>query len=131
MEGIVRKGELLFVPRGWWHLAINLEESVAITQNFVSSVNLPHVLKFLSKSPHKRFYQSTLKFQSSSLSVLSMRLVGETPDQVSGVDEDRRQHLYKDFMQALERSRPDLKVEEQQRKEGLEKEKQLAKLIQV
>ena len=25
VEGIVRAGEVLFVPRGWWHLAINLE----------------------------------------------------------------------------------------------------------
>lgn len=25
LEGVVREGELLFVPRGWWHLAINLE----------------------------------------------------------------------------------------------------------
>ena len=25
IEGIVRAGEVLFVPRGWWHLALNLE----------------------------------------------------------------------------------------------------------
>ena len=25
LEGIVRAGEVLYVPRGWWHLAINLE----------------------------------------------------------------------------------------------------------
>ena len=25
LEGIVREGEILFVPRGWWHLAMNLE----------------------------------------------------------------------------------------------------------
>ena len=25
VEGIVQAGEVLFVPRGWWHLAINLE----------------------------------------------------------------------------------------------------------
>ena len=25
LEGVVREGELLFVPRGWWHLAMNLE----------------------------------------------------------------------------------------------------------
>ena len=41
----MRSGELIFVPRGWWHLAINLEESIAITQNYVSSINLPHVLR--------------------------------------------------------------------------------------
>ena len=25
VEGIVQAGEVLFVPRGWWHLAMNLE----------------------------------------------------------------------------------------------------------
>ena len=25
VEGIVREGEVIFVPRGWWHLAMNLE----------------------------------------------------------------------------------------------------------
>ncbi len=47
LECIVRAGELLFVPRGWWHCAINLEESIAITQNYVSEANLGHVLAFL------------------------------------------------------------------------------------
>jgi hypothetical protein len=47
IECIVRAGELIFVPRGWWHMAINLEDGVAITQNCVSRTNLPHVLSFL------------------------------------------------------------------------------------
>ena len=28
VEGVVRAGEVLFVPRGWWHMAINLEVRV-------------------------------------------------------------------------------------------------------
>jgi hypothetical protein len=44
-EAICEAGELIFVPRGWWHLVINLEDSVAITQNYVSSQNLPQVGK--------------------------------------------------------------------------------------
>lgn len=47
VEGIVRAGEVLFVPQGWWHLAMNLEETVAVTQNFVSRINLQTVLHLL------------------------------------------------------------------------------------
>ncbi|KAF4391553.1 hypothetical protein G4B88_030704 [Cannabis sativa] len=41
--------EVIFVPNGWWHLVINLEESVAITQNYVSMSNLLNVLDFLQR----------------------------------------------------------------------------------
>ncbi len=50
-ECVLKRGELLFVPRSWWHCAINLEETLAITQNYVSRANLRYVLNFL-KSPH-------------------------------------------------------------------------------
>jgi hypothetical protein len=48
-ECTLRAGELLFVPRGWWHTAINLEETVAVTQNYVSQANLAHVAAFLAR----------------------------------------------------------------------------------
>ncbi|KAK3282466.1 hypothetical protein CYMTET_9801 [Cymbomonas tetramitiformis] len=50
LECICREGDLLFVPRGWWHMALNLEHSVAVTQNFVSQVNLPHVRKYIKQA---------------------------------------------------------------------------------
>ncbi|CAI0406472.1 unnamed protein product [Linum tenue] len=49
VECICRAGEVIFVPNGWWHLVINLEESIAITQNFVSRRNLLNVLDFLKR----------------------------------------------------------------------------------
>lgn len=51
LECTLKAGEVLFVPRRWWHMAINLEETIAVTQNYVSAANLKHVLAFLS-SPH-------------------------------------------------------------------------------
>jgi hypothetical protein len=36
VECICRAGEVVFVPNGWWHIVINLEDSIAITQNYVS-----------------------------------------------------------------------------------------------
>ena len=32
---------------GWWHLVVNLSESIAVTQNFVPPAHLKSVLKFL------------------------------------------------------------------------------------
>jgi oxalate decarboxylase/phosphoglucose isomerase-like protein (cupin superfamily) len=39
IECVCRTGEVVFVPNGWWHLVINLEESIAITQNYVSRLD--------------------------------------------------------------------------------------------
>ncbi|CAN0879256.1 Arginine-specific demethylase JMJ22 [Linum grandiflorum] len=49
VECICRAGEVIFVPNGWWHLVINLEESIAITQNYVSRRNLLNVIDFLKR----------------------------------------------------------------------------------
>jgi len=37
VECVVHAGELLFVPHGWWHCVLNLDDSIAITHNYVSS----------------------------------------------------------------------------------------------
>ena len=41
----------MYVPSGWWHLVINLDDSVALTQNFVSVNELPAVLAFMKYTP--------------------------------------------------------------------------------
>ncbi|KAI9806823.1 MAG: hypothetical protein M1833_002480 [Piccolia ochrophora] len=52
-EGICGEGEMLHVPSGWWHLVINLEPTIAITQNFVPAVHLSAVLHFLRDKPQQ------------------------------------------------------------------------------
>eukprot|EP00939_MAST-03C_sp_MAST-3C-sp1_P000490 g490.t1 len=73
-----REGDLVFVPTGWWHAVLNLEETVALTQNFVSERNVRRVLHFLKK---KR-------------------------DQVSGCGEGHL--LYDTFAHALKTKKPSL-----------------------
>jgi hypothetical protein len=46
-EGICYAGEVLHVPSGWFHLVLNIEDSLALTQNFVPREKLPDVLGFL------------------------------------------------------------------------------------
>lgn len=45
--GITFPGECMYVPSGWWHMVINLDDSVALTQNFVPEVKLANALHFL------------------------------------------------------------------------------------
>lgn len=47
VEGICKAGEILHVPSGWWHLVVNLESGIAITQNFVPKSHLVDALAFL------------------------------------------------------------------------------------
>ncbi|KAG9626492.1 putative F-box and JmjC domain protein, partial [Aureobasidium melanogenum] len=51
IEGICEAGELLYVPAGWYHLVVNLEDSIALTQNFVPRQRLASVLHFLRDKP--------------------------------------------------------------------------------
>lgn len=80
LEGVCREGEIVFVPHGWWHLVLNLDESIAVTQNLVCKGNMKGVLRFLK----------------------------DKPDQVSGLSYDKRPELNNNFRAALEEHQPEL-----------------------
>ncbi|DBA74433.1 hypothetical protein WJX77_011321 [Trebouxia sp. C0004] len=105
LEGICRAGEVLFVPRGWWHMALNLEESIAVTQNYVSSANLQHVVDFLK---------------------------GGRAELVSGCPFEQRGRLHDAFLSALQQQRPQVLKElkrQQQRKQAAKAPSQLSALF--
>lgn len=36
-------GEMLFVPSTWWHTVLNVDDTVAVTQNFINTGNFHFV----------------------------------------------------------------------------------------
>ncbi|KAK7191584.1 hypothetical protein DPSP01_004807 [Paraphaeosphaeria sporulosa] len=79
-EGICRAGEILHVPSGWFHLVLNLEDGLALTQNFVPKKKLADVLGFLR----------------------------DQRDQVSGFNDDVCDHAYELFVERLREKHPQI-----------------------
>jgi len=120
-ESVCETGEIFYVPAGWWHLVVNLESSIAVTQNFVSPSNLAGVLYFFK---HRGDQVSGFKLKSSlegsnpingSISIASATATatdtrnGELAD-YRGEEEDETGGgaVFARFVAALEERFPDL-----------------------
>ena len=51
LEFVQQPGELVFVPRGWWHCTVTVEASVALTQNQVQPSDAAAALRELAEAP--------------------------------------------------------------------------------
>ena len=59
VEFIQNPGETVFIPSGWWFAYVNLEDSIAITQNFVSQANFDRAWRAL-RSKRRKFAEHFL-----------------------------------------------------------------------
>lgn len=81
--GITFPGEVMYVPSGWWHSVINLDDSVALTQNFVPQAKVGNVLHFF-------------KNKRAQMSGFRPAQVRQAMDQVMTAEDDKiRQYAQK------------------------------------
>ncbi|XP_031568709.1 bifunctional arginine demethylase and lysyl-hydroxylase PSR-like [Actinia tenebrosa] len=49
LECVQKAREMMFIPSGWWHSVVNLDDTVAVTQNFCNKYSFKSCLKELKE----------------------------------------------------------------------------------
>jgi histone arginine demethylase JMJD6 len=67
---IQKPGELVFIPSKWWHIVLNLTDTIAITHNFTSRCNFDSVWRMTRKQRKKFFIRWQEKLSKSNPDLL-------------------------------------------------------------
>jgi histone arginine demethylase JMJD6 len=73
VEFVQEESQTVFVPSDWWHAVLNLEDTIAITQNFASATNLDNVWRSMRRG-RRRLSQIFLRKLESAEPELAARL---------------------------------------------------------
>ena len=89
MTCIQKPGETVFVPGGWWHAVLNLDDTMAVTQNFVNNNNLDRVWRSIRKDNGKISRQFLNSMKEKQPSVYKRLLELNQADQFVMLDNRR------------------------------------------
>jgi histone arginine demethylase JMJD6 len=114
IEFIQNPGETVFVPGGWWHAVVNVDNTMAITQNVMTKNNFDHVWRYIRKerkkmavkyleklkTEHPKLYQRALELNEQDKFMMfdeKQKLLGKRKANVQAMNGNGTTHEYENL----------------------------------